>query len=141
MLLRWIWNSTFWMGVKNFKKYIVLEVVKCYLFHIGPNQSLRSLDEDLMWRPSCGLFPKWKQSDQWFRKFWQYCLMVRIWPKRGVCLKNKCGLFQKAAGDFGLKDCNFYHNLSLETVFQSIHLPRNCNIMNIGSHIQKIYTA
>ena len=65
MWLRWIWNSTFWLAVKNFKKYReydkiqnvctrcmyqIQELVKCKLFlfllasyehiHLGSNQLL-----------------------------------------------------------------------------------------------------
>ena len=51
---------------------------------------------------------------------------------------NKCGLFQKTAGDLRWwqqcnprKTCNFYPHLRLQ-VFPALNLPQNCYIMTLG---------
>ena len=55
-------------------------------------------------------------------------------------LANKCSLFQKSAGGFGvvaavqpLENWNFYPHLSLETVFPLLYLPQFFYKMNISS--------
>ena len=53
---------------------------------------------------------------------------------------NKCGLFQKTAGDLRWwqqqcnprKTCNFYPHLRLQKVFPALNLPQNCYIMTLG---------
>ena len=150
MWIRWIWNSTFWLGVEN--KHIIGQNIKyksmCEtqelkmlliphfllafyeLIHLCPNQSLRNLLcftsrwEDLI---RAYLRSK-KKSCQRSRKFY---ILGKTWANRGASKqmwfvpKNSEGFWVLAAVQT-LENCNFYPHLSLKTVFPSPKLPQNC---------------
>ena len=111
------------------------------LIHLCSNQSLRNL---LCFTSRCEnlirTYPRSKKnlvSDRENFTYWEE-------PERIEVLTNKCGLFQKNSQGFWVVAAvqtleNFYPHLSLKTVFPSLNLLQNCQIMNIGCPSQHIY--
>ena len=137
MWLRWIWNSTFWLGVENLKKiqriwqntkynmmFQTQEVGKCYLFlsftHFLWTYILQS--KPIIKTP---LRPFPEEKKIW-SMIWK--ILLHIWKDLGkarylgtsvVHSKNRWVVWDGGSNAVPRKICNFYPHLILESVFSS----------------------